>query len=79
VSCAWLLRKEVREFPARRCYLLVVDVPRLAPERALALCRALEPCLWLPGPVLLLWRGQSPELAEIRRKGRPCTTRAFWS
>ena len=71
VSCAWLLRKEVREFPARRCYLLVVDVPRLAPERALALCRALEPCLWLPGPVLLLWRGQSPELAEIRRKGRP--------
>jgi hypothetical protein len=71
VSCAWLLRKAVREFPARRCYLLVVDAPRLDAEHALALCRALEPGLWLPGPVLLLWSGQSPELAEVRRKARP--------
>jgi hypothetical protein len=51
--------------------VLVVEAPRLDGEQALALCRALEPCLWLPGPVLLLWSGQSPELAEIRRKGRP--------
>lgn len=71
VSCAWLLRREVREFPARRCYVLVLDLPRLDGEQALALCRALEPGLWLPGPVLLLWKGQAPELAEIRRTGRP--------
>jgi Zn-dependent protease with chaperone function len=71
VSCAWLLRKDVREFPTRRCYVLVVELPRLDAEHALELCRVLEPCLWLPGPVLLLWSGQSPELADIRRKGRP--------
>ncbi|MEJ8838496.1 M48 family metallopeptidase [Ramlibacter sp. AN1133] len=71
VRCAWLLRKEVREFPARRCYLLVVDVPRLDAQQAIALCAALEPGLWLPGPVLLLWSGQSPELGEVRGKGRP--------
>jgi Zn-dependent protease with chaperone function len=71
VSCAWLLRKEVREFPARRCYVLVLELSRLDAKQALELCRALEPGLWLPGPVLLLWVGQSPELAEIRRNGRP--------
>jgi Zn-dependent protease with chaperone function len=71
VGCAWVLRKSVREFPSRRCYLLVVDLPQLDADQALAVCRALEPCLWLPGPVLLLWAGQSPELADIRRKGRP--------
>jgi hypothetical protein len=71
VGCAWLLRKDVREFPSRRCYLLVLDLPRLDAEHAVALCRAMEPGLWLPGPVLLLWSGQSPELAEVRRKGRP--------
>ena len=71
VRRAWLLRKEVREFPARRCYLLVLDTPRLAPRQAEALCRALEPRLGLPGPVLLLWSGQSPELAELRRRTRP--------
>jgi hypothetical protein len=71
VSCAWLLRREVREFPSRRCYVLVLDLPRLDADQALALCRALEPGLWLPGPVLLLWKGHSPELAEVRRTGRP--------
>ena len=71
VSCAWLLRKQVREFPQRRCYVLILELPRLDAAQAETLCRALEPSLWLPGPVLLLWTGQSPELAEIRRKGRP--------
>ena len=71
VSCAWLLRKQVREFPARRCYVLVVELPRLTPPQAEALCHALQSAVWLPGPVLLLWTGQSPELAGIRRKGRP--------
>lgn len=72
VACAWLLQKEVREFPGRRCYVLVLELPRLQSEEATALCAAMEPGLWLPGPVLLLWTGQSPELAALRRQARPC-------
>jgi hypothetical protein len=72
VSCAWLLRKPSREFPARRCYVVVLEISRMRREGALALCRALEPGLPLPGPALLLWSGESPELREaVRRKGMP--------
>ncbi len=67
VRRAWLLRRPLQEFPLRRGYVLVLDLPQLDAAQALELCRALEPTLCLPGPVLLLWLGQSPELAALHR------------
>ncbi|MGQ0710534.1 MAG: M48 family metalloprotease [Rhodoferax sp.] len=74
---AWLLCKQLREFPQRRAYLLVVELPGLADEERFALCRQLERQLGLPGPVLALWVGDDPSPAEIRRLGHaPVFSRA---
>jgi Zn-dependent protease with chaperone function len=70
VRCAWLVRRPVREFPGRRCYLLVVELEPRERAEALALCDTLEGRLRLPGPALVVWSGESPELAGLRR-GRP--------
>ncbi len=67
VQQAWLVCKQLREFPQRRAYLLFVDLPGMADEERHHLCRHLERSLALPGPVLALWAGYAPTLEEIRR------------
>lgn len=75
VRRAWLLRKQLREFGARRCYLLVVDLVGLDDEDAWGLCRSLERAVPLPGPVVVAWTGQAPELgAMARTAGAPFYT-----
>lgn len=64
---AWLVCKTLREFPRRRAYLAFVELPGMADEDRFELCRWLEGHLSLPGPVLVLWAGESPTLEEIRR------------
>ncbi|MEE9477703.1 MAG: hypothetical protein V3V71_13720 [Roseateles sp.] len=64
---AWLVCRTLREFPRRRAYLAFVELPGLADEDRFELCRWLEQHLSLPGPVLVLWAGESPTLEEIRR------------
>lgn len=66
VTRAWLVRKNLREFAYRRCYLLFIELPRLIDEDRYHLCRSLERTLDLPGPVLVLWAGYSPTLQEIQ-------------
>ena len=63
----WLVRKNLREYPLRRAYLLFVELPGLDDESRYHLCRALERNLSLPGPALALWAGESPTLKEIQR------------
>ena len=67
VTRAWLVRKNLREFAWRRCYLLFVELPGLDDEERYELCRDLERSLDLPGQTLALWAGQSPTLQEIAR------------
>lgn len=67
VTRAWVVRKNLREFPWRRCYLVFVELPGLDDEARYDLCRALGRLLDLPGPALALWGGNSPTLAEIER------------
>jgi hypothetical protein len=67
VARCWLVRKNLREHPQRRAYLLFVDLPGMDDESRYHLCRALERNLSLPGPVLALWAGESPTLKEIQR------------
>ena len=67
VACAWLVRKNLREHPQRRAYLLFVELPGMDDEDRYDLCRWLERTLSLPGPVLVLWAGESPTLKEIKR------------
>jgi len=67
VARAWLVRKNLREFAYRRCYLLFVELPGLQDEDRYDLCRELERSLDLPGPVLALWAGHSPTIDEIAR------------
>jgi len=67
VARAWLVCKTLREFPRRRAYLAFVELPGMADEERFELCRWLEGHLSLPGPVLVLWAGESPTLEEIRR------------
>lgn len=64
---AWLVRKQLREFAYRRCYVLFVELPGLDDEERFNQCRSLERALDLPGPVLVLWAGHSPTLADIER------------
>ncbi|KQY81107.1 M48 family metallopeptidase [Pelomonas sp. Root1444] len=64
---AWLVCKMLREFPRRRAYLAFVELPGMSDEDRFELCRWLEGNLSLPGPVLVLWAGESPTLEEIRR------------
>jgi len=63
---AWLVRKVLREFPYRRCYVLFVELPDMDDGDRYQLCRRLEQTLDLPGQVLVLWAGHSPTLADIQ-------------
>lgn len=67
LSRCWLVRKNLREHPQRRAYLMFVELPDLDDESRYHLCRSLERDLGLPGPVLVLWAGESPSLKEIQR------------
>ncbi len=68
VTRAWLVRKTLKEFACRRCYLLFVELPGMDDEDRYTLCRGLERTLDLPGQVLVLWAGHSPSLEDIQRK-----------
>lgn len=67
VTRAWLVRKNLREFAWRRCYILFMELPALDDDDRYELCRELEQSLDLPGQVLALWAGHSPTLQEIAR------------
>ena len=67
VHRAWLVRKALKEFAYRRCYILFIELPGMADEDRYQLCRSLERTLDLPGPVLVLWAGHSPTLQEIQK------------
>lgn len=68
VARAWLVRKNLREFAYRRCYIVFVDLPALDDEDSHELCRDLERSLDLPGPAMVLWAGdESPTVEDIRR------------
>ncbi len=67
VTRCWLVRKNLREHPQRRAYLVFVALPGLDDESRYHLCRSLERSLGLPGPALVLWAGESPTLQEIER------------
>ena len=64
---AWLVRKNLKEFAYRRCYILFIELPGLDDEERYDLCRELERGLDLPGPVMVLWAGESPALSDIKR------------
>jgi len=66
LSRAWLVCKNLREFPQRRCYTLFVELPGMDDQHRYALCRQLESSLGLPGVVLVLWAGEAPTLQEIQ-------------
>lgn len=68
VASAWVVRKNLREFPWRRAYVVFLDLPHIGDEERWHLCRQLEQTLSLPGVALVLWAGHSPTLAEIERK-----------
>ena len=67
VAQAWLVCKNLREFPRRRAYLLFVDLPAMDDDARLGLCRRLENELRLPGPVLVSWVGEYPTIDDVRR------------
>lgn len=78
VARAWLVRKNLREFAHRRCYLVFVDLPGLDDEDRYHLCRELEGSLDLPGPTLALWAGESPTLGDIGKHAfEPVYIRTF--
>ncbi|OOG41026.1 M48 family metallopeptidase [Polaromonas sp. A23] len=78
VARAWLVRKNLKEFAYRRCYLVFVDLPGLDDEDRYHLCRELEGSLDLPGPTLALWAGESPTLGDIEKHAfEPVYIRAF--
>jgi len=68
VARAWLVRKNLREFPWRRAYVMFVEVPGLGDEERWQLCRQLEQTVSLPGATLVLWAGHAPTLADIERQ-----------
>jgi hypothetical protein len=67
VARAWLVRKNLREFPHRRSYLVFVDLPGMEDGERYDLCRELESSLDLPGRALALWAGHSPTVEDIAR------------
>jgi len=67
IKRAWLVRKNLREFAYRRCYILFVELPTLNDEERYDLCRSLERRIDLPGQVLVLWAGESPTLTDIQK------------
>lgn len=68
VSRAWLVRKNLRDNPWRRAYIVFVELPRLDDAERWQLCRELEQNLSLPGMALVLWAGHSPTLEQIERE-----------
>ncbi|MGK6311278.1 M48 family metalloprotease [Variovorax sp. DT-64] len=68
VARAWLVRKNLREFPWRRAYVVFLELPGLSDEHRWNLCRELEHTLSLPGAALVLWAGHSPTLSEIEQQ-----------
>jgi hypothetical protein len=64
---AWLVRKHLRDYANRRCYLLFLELTTVDDDLRYKLCRNLERTLDLPGPVLALWAGHSPTLTKIRK------------
>ncbi|MBS0340227.1 MAG: M48 family metallopeptidase [Proteobacteria bacterium] len=76
IARAWLVRKNLREFPWRRAFILFVELPGMVDEERYQLCRHLEQTLSLPGAALVLWAGHSPTLHDIQRETRgPIWTR----
>jgi hypothetical protein len=67
VARAWLVRKELSEFVALRCYIVFVELSGLSWDKRGDLCRELERSLELPGLTRLVAPGRSPTLAQIRR------------
>lgn len=67
-SRAWLVRKDLREFPWRRAYIVFIELPGLDDDDRWQLCRQLEHTLTLPGAALVLWVGHSPTLEDIERQ-----------
>jgi hypothetical protein len=67
-SRAWLVRKNLREFPWRRAYIVFIELPGLDDEDRWQLCRQLEQTLTLPGAALVLWAGHSPKLEDVQRE-----------
>ncbi len=65
---AWIVRKNLREFPQRRAYTVFVELPDMDDESRYELCRHLERSLNLPGTALVLWAGHSPTLQDIERQ-----------
>ncbi|MBL8363774.1 MAG: M48 family metalloprotease [Comamonas sp.] len=67
VARAWLVRKQLREFPRRRAYLLFVELPGLEPDESLALCHRLENSLSMPGPMLVMDADEASSPEELKR------------
>ena len=67
VARAWLVRKQLREFPRRRAYLLFVEMPGLEPDEGLALCHRLESSLSMPGPMLVMDADEASSPEELKR------------
>lgn len=65
---AWLLRKNLREFPWRRCYVLLVELPALEEREQWETCRGLERWLSLPGPVVVACTGDGLRPADVQRQ-----------
>ena len=68
VSRAWLVRKNLREFPWRRAYVVFLELPQMSDDERWQLCRQFEQTLSLPGAALVLWAGHSPTLEQIERQ-----------
>lgn len=67
VQRAWLVSRDLPGHGRRTSYLLLLDLPGLSDARRYALCRELERAIDVPGPVLALWAGDDPTLADIER------------
>ena len=67
VARAWLVRKQLREFPRRRADLLFVEMPGLEPDEGLALCHRLENSLSMPGPMLVMDADEASSPEELKR------------
>ena len=68
VQRAWLVRKRLGEFAARRSYLVFLELRRLNPDTRYHLCRELESSLELPGLTRVVPAGLSPTLSEVSRR-----------
>ena len=72
IARAWLVRKNLREHPQRRAYLLFVELPGMDDEDRYELCRSLERTLELPGRCWRCGRVNRPRCGEFgaRRSSR---------